>query len=387
MGVDMNNRLEGGSGPIRGRDFGITNVPDLKVTTTGGRRGGIPLPGKPEVGRPDKEHKGSPVRKVLGRVLLAASAVGLGGGAYAVYQEVPAVHQAVDQQFLQRIGVKDPEAPTTFDNTAEKGVIGPSNTVVLSQEEINQLFPTAFGKLKENGNNTLREIPFSMSAEEKAARENAGGNIGIKLEIREDKGTLQLQNPLDLSKSSDPNANIPYTKEFSGGLPTGNALDLEKSLQEQGFYNQLKFQGVPQGTVIEAPVDGFLRVSTSDGNKSVPGKITTGFIDFQGPDGTIYNLWIFGSKGNSIFVLNPLLDAPERADIGSYGTRVNKGQPLFETATRLDELVLYVAGASKGKVGEAWDYNSPSVATNLEFLVDLDSGKVITSTPTSNIKG
>jgi hypothetical protein len=81
-------------------------------------------------------------RNLALRIALAGTA--LAGTGYAIYHETPAVHQAVDQQFLDRIKgeqVVVPTPPDVFDGKALSGIISEKNGVVLSKEEAKQLFP------------------------------------------------------------------------------------------------------------------------------------------------------------------------------------------------------------------------------------------------------
>lgn len=282
-------------------------------------------------------------------------------------------------QDVQR--VLNREAPSTFSVTAERGVIGENTIVRLPQEEIDKLFPTAFGKLREDGDNTILTIPQPISKSEREKAERAGVIVpDQQYEIREDKGTLQLQYPLDLSQSSDPNAQIPFAKSYGGLI----AADRLASLQKEGYYDTLEFQNVPKGTIVQAPLDGYLVISRTNGVRHDPNKVTNGFIDFQGPNGIIYRLLIYGGEGNDIFVFTPLLDAPEpnpgdnHKPVGAYGIHVEKGQALFRTDSNLDEVGLKITMAIKGKVGEPPDGRQPYVPTNLEMLPSLD-GKLLTS--------
>lgn len=71
------------------------------------------------------------------RIVLAGTAI---GGGYAAYEAVPGVHQAVDQEFLERVGLKA-IVPPVFDNKAEATVLGRNNSFYITPEEYKEKGP------------------------------------------------------------------------------------------------------------------------------------------------------------------------------------------------------------------------------------------------------
>jgi len=258
------------------------------------------------------------------------------------------------------------------------GVISESKLLRLPQAEIDRLYPTAFGKLSEAGKTI---ISLSQPSPSKEMAERVGSLQDLSFEVGEDKNTLQFQNPLDLRLSSNPNAKIKFTKSYSGLTQTDR-----DAFQGKGHYDTYKFYSVPKGTIIQAPVDGFLVISKTNGViYSNSEKVMNGIIDFQAPNGNIYRLGIAGQRGNSIFLFKPLLDAPElkpeynHKPVGSYGAPIKRGQPLFEPTTELDQLTFIMWVATKGEIGKPPQLiTNPFVPTNIEFLASPD-GKLITS--------
>lgn len=298
---------------------------------------------------------------------VAAGAIALAGVAYKTVEQV--------RQGIENIapGLGDGEVPTTFDPTETHGVIGPENKVILPQQEINDLAPTPFEKRIENGADNVVVIPM-LPQSEKIKQEKAGAKIpDVKYEIREDKGIVEIGWFLDLSKSSDPNAVIEYDTDFAG-LPSSTAEDLEESLKRQGFFNTINFRKVPKGTIIRAPLPGNL---SYDDSKS--------FIDWRDSDGTIYSIWIFGSKGNNIFVQKPLLDAPQR--MGKQdptipdNNEIEMGVPIAVITEDLDRLTIYLLPGIKAEPGKLPDYFNPVyVPSTLSFIVK--DGKLADSAST-----
>lgn len=93
--------------------------------------------GAPPVKRREPEQSTYKPSHTLRNVFIAGSAVVVaGGGIYAAYENIPAVHRFVDQQFLQRIGLKDPEVPLTFDNNEKgKSIFGESNVEKITIQD------------------------------------------------------------------------------------------------------------------------------------------------------------------------------------------------------------------------------------------------------------
>jgi hypothetical protein len=71
------------------------------------------------------------------RIALAATA--LGGGAYAAYETIPAVHQPVDQHFSERFGLIEPEVSPIFDPNAKVNIVKTGvNAIPATPEQIKE---------------------------------------------------------------------------------------------------------------------------------------------------------------------------------------------------------------------------------------------------------
>lgn len=315
-----------------------------------------PSPVSPEPGKPPKKKPLIQrfVNSLALRIILAGTA--LGGTGYAVYQEVPAVHRAIDNL----IGVDTvPSVPPTFDNTKDKGVIGNNNIAKLSQAEIDKQFPSAFERLGDG------------------------------------KNTLQLQYPFDLSQSTDPNTKLTFTKSFSGSSSAER-----QQYKNRDFYDMFTFQNVPGGTVIRSPVDGYLVISIDENNPPDLnwGNATDGFINFVAPNGNQYGITFFGATTKDLrdgrygntqtgYIFKSLVDAPtykteyRKRVTGNYGIAVKKGEPILQLIQPPDndtigEVGFSIGPARQGEIGKSTDMGKPSIPTNIELLVTPD-GKLI----------
>lgn len=265
------------------------------------------------------------------------------------------------------------EKPTTrdvFDPTAIEGLITPSMIKYLPQAEIDRLYPTAFGKLREDGNNTIIQLRQPISELQRVKDLREGGRIRDPFyEVREDKGTLQLQYGLNFSQSSDPKAKITLRRYFRGFELTDRVAFKGA---EQGFYDTIEFMGVPKGTRVKIFFKGaFLTVNRSNNGKD--GLYSGAFLDGQGPNGNIYHLAILGEKGNDIDVFRLLVKASDinywgKKPVGSYGLQVGADEEILEVTRDLDKLTVATFAAIKGKVGEPPDFANPYVFTNLELI-------------------
>ena len=211
-----------------------------------------------------------------------------------------------------------------FDNTATSGV---RMIERLPQVEIDRLYPTAFGKLREDSRETLVVTPQTNNLLQE--KDRFPDKVTI---IRDDGGILQLQYILDVSESKDPNAVVRIVKNIDGSI---------------------RFFNVPDGTTILSPNDGFLIVQRSDipddarpsnGDADTYGVL----IDFVGM-GNQYRIGIVGSttaKGGkpgyeqTAFVFKNLTRASitslkelkeyNAKPIGTYGIKIKRGDSLLK---------------------------------------------------------
>lgn len=311
--------------------------------------------------------KSNPIVKFIGKHPSITAGIGLTtiagvGGAVAVglsvqlnnrtevHQSIPEVPSAVNIHNVDRS-----EGPFTFDNKAGQGIIESNNLAKLPQIEIDTQFPTAFGKLDDG------------------------------------KNTLQLQFPLDISSSSNPDASLEYTKSFSG-----TSYSERMRYPNTEIHDTFTFQDVPGGSIIRSPVDGFIR-SATDVTQLIPpnGSDSQGaLIDFVAPDGKHYRIAIYGSTTDSrsgitnhvfkTFIEMPIAQPTDNKKIiGTFGVPIKKGQPILtlilaKNNRPIEEFGFRIAVAREGEIGQPPNRENPSIPTNMELFITPD-GKLITS--------
>lgn len=267
----------------------------------------------------------------------------------AVHRTIPGLGNGEVPSAVNIGDVDTDQGSYVFDiNNVDKGTIGPNNIARLPQEEIDTQFPTAFGKLDDG------------------------------------KNTLQLQFPLDISSSSNPDASLEYAKSFSG-----TSYSERMRHEDEGIKDTFIFQNVPGGSIIKAPVDGFIRDATDNQLIRPPnGSDSQGaLIDFVAPDGKKFRIFVFGLTNQTNYVFKKLVDMPKansgdnKKAIGTFGTPVRKGQQIFELippqdSNLIEEVGFRIVVAREGEIGEAIDMSKPSIPTDIELLVTPD-GKLI----------
>ena len=151
------------------------------------------------------------VKKVGGNKALkifgAVGTIGAGIGAYEAYQNVPAVHRAVDSAFLDHLrGKSSPPdtsiAETVFDNSATKGVITDKNTIQMTREEYQKIAPPVINR--EN----VQEVPveFATPGRKRNLTFERGTSVNAMIYVKTADGTIR---------------NVTYTKIASPGEVTG----------------------------------------------------------------------------------------------------------------------------------------------------------------------
>lgn len=248
------------------------------------------------------------------------------------------------------------QIPSIFDHSLAQVIIGNENLLEMPQEEINQQFPTAFEKLDDG------------------------------------KNTLQLQHILDISESTDPKAQLTLVKSFGG-----SSYAEREQYKYSGIFDTFVFKNVPGGTIVRAPVDGYVRATiwppvapNGADNQGV-------LIDFVAPNGSHYRIIIGGSTKQDFddgttnqvtgYVFKSLIKIPtakvedNKQALGSYGVPIRKGEPILQLITPKDgspieEVGFSIAVARKGKIGKPVDMDQPSIPTNVELFLTPD-GKLI----------
>ena len=168
MGADNMANQEG----ARGRIFGIIPTRERTATPVRPRPEVRPTPALPQPEKPPT--KKSLIQRLTGslalRALLATGA--LGGAGYADYQEIPAVHQAVDSAFLDHLkGFFNKEVPvtSTFDNNADFQVAQAGiNANPIASTELNSALKDSIKPLEEKSYPQVEMLlPVQLSPNER----------------------------------------------------------------------------------------------------------------------------------------------------------------------------------------------------------------------------
>jgi len=265
-----------------------------------------------------------------------------------------------------------PGGEALFDNTEKKWI----KIRRIPQEEIDRMFPDAFGKLGDESTKTIITL------------EQPNRTLSPRQYEVDDKtkNTIQFQSFIDLRDSDDPSVQLEVEKSYNGQI----AADFER-FKDQEYYDTFIFRNpdgkIPKGTRIKMPLEGF---GTYRNYRSSRTSETGGdfFIDFQNPqNGNIYKIQIWGT-GENEDVFKLLLLMPERMPqlvskcnymaIGSCGSLLKRGQLVLEANTDLHEIGLKVVLAVKGEIGEPLQLQqNPRVITNAE-LISLN-GEILAS--------
>lgn len=230
------------------------------------------------------------------RILLLGGTVASVGG-YALYREVPAVRQAVDQQ-AARFGLIEVEAvvPPTYDNKASiQKIKAGVNAVAVTNEQLQEIFT-----------DSIKPLPVG---------DRLPNNVSILFPVAPAEGqTIEISKHNVLNGS--PQANPPGTKLEVIGIDTLITVD--------------------KGTQVIVPVE---RAELFQGTYMVNG---TPFFNgvilvFTGPDGVIYNLGLaVGGNNGDIRQLQPteaIRNAPIAKRIkGNHGIEPGTQQGIIVTA-------------------------------------------------------
>lgn len=255
-----------------------------------------------------KEEKPSWIRRLTRslalRLFLAGAAItGAGYGADKAYDDVPAIHQAVDNLLHRGESTEITVPSDTFSNEADKGTIGAENTIALSLEEIEQKFPQQIVEDRENYTATIL-FPFKAPPE------------GIKIEY----------------------AKIVFNAK-------ANALTPDQDVMIHASETPL-----PKGTEIFSPIDGRIALARDPNDKS---KITAvSFFYYDKKNDTTYFISIGPRYSPSPYfsILEPsmetLPDTPATTNWESYPT-IKRGTPIMTTAQ--DQPVSMLIVGFKGK--------------------------------------
>lgn len=294
-----------------GRDANIHATISRPLPTSGrpGTRS-VPAELKPAPDKKGGRHTVRNIALVVGTPVIAAGVVAAGVAAGQHHFEknepisIPGIARdaaAIPDKVADWFTSKN-EVPLTFDNNAVEGVIGPNNIVKIPQAEIDRLFPTPFEK------------------------------IG-------DHSTIQILYPIDISTSTNPDRQIEYKRSSN----EGNTPESDVILEEKGFYNIFETLNVPPGSILKAPLDGMLSVSTSSGTSPVNDHDYGGAsIIFKTEDGKTFALAISGGLrkgGDDVF--KSLTTAPaigwkmsveERKALGNKRIPIKRGDPILQVA-------------------------------------------------------
>ena len=263
------------------------------------------------------------------------------GAGYGAYQ-VPAIQRAVDSIYhdtLQKLGL-EAVVPTTFDNKADKGVIGDNNILPLSPGEISSL-----PSFDEQGPVFLSPIKNNPSPKEVSTyNKTMNDNIGLRKEV------------------------------------SANA-------RKEGIRDKIEFPSLPTDTVLVAPIDGYAFSMLEDdlpGTKDKPllRGITIEFLDPKTNILYFVNIAADYSQGTSIEnqrTMENLISEAPRKSAENYngkdwkkGLNIQRGTPILKL-TKETRISMLIQGGTDGSLFEA----KGRVPGNIRFLTDDLSNKLI----------
>lgn len=264
---------------------------------------------------------------------------GVGYGAY----QVPTIQRAVDSVYhdtLQKLGLEAVVVPTTFDNKADKGVIGDNNILPLSPGEISSL-----PSFDEQGPVFLSPIKNNPSS----------------------KGVSTYDKTM--------NDNIGLSKEVSANA------------RKEGIRDKIEFPSFPTDTVLVAPIDGYAFSMLEDdlpGTKDDPllRGITIEFLDPKTNILYFVNIAADYSQGTSIenqrTMENLISNVPRQSAENrngkdwKKGLNIQRGTPILKL-TKETRISMFIQGGRDGSLFEA----KGRVPGNIRFLTDALSNKLI----------
>lgn len=235
---------------------------------------------------------------------LVAAGLAVGGGV-AAYETIPAVHQAVDSLFLERIGVNTKEIGPTFDNTKVKELISDNNAITLSISDIERQFPQ-IEKVGDTPQYAIKSIfPFILP-----------------------EGTT-----VTLDKS-------PRTR--------GNPEGFNPPVKENPLFKFSK-----PGVKIIAPANANVILFTSDRGTGLddPRTVEWAKIEYYDPDNDITVQWGITAtlNGPHATSFKPLIEVQDfKQWHGEKGVAVERGRPIMETIDGNEEISINV-NAWRGK--------------------------------------
>lgn len=307
--------------PVRERDVPpvTTEVPDTKPA---------PVPFEPPK-IPYKPRKKEKQPLTLGKIIVGGAL-----GALALTESVGAgIHEIKNEQIHSISNIPadlvwpytmveswlHKEAPPTFDDNVDNGVIVDNSTVKLSASEIQNL-PDSDGNGK-----PIFLFPLVSKA---------GGKIE-------------------------------YIKEFQGGL-----VHPDIEVDSQTTRNLMKLK-VPAGTILISPMDGRVFIGVDYRGTKIQNIVS---IEFMGEDGLLYHFFI-ASEGSEDNILQTQINAPKRSEENSNGKEWEKGLPIVKgqklaTITKDANFSMTVFGGLNGT------FYGTKLEGNLQFLVD-PSGRLV----------
>jgi len=216
-------------------------------------RVGIPFPdetvpdtrAEPEIKRtPPTKKKGLSTAQKVG--LGGLSIVTLGGAGYAAYENVPAVHRAVDSAFLDHIKGNSEASinPEVFDPAATKGIMSEKNTILMTWEEYQKIAPPVIIN-RENVEKVPAEIKLESGGVRKLTFER-GTSINTMIYVKTADGHI---------------ASVTYTKVTQPGEISGKSTlgFLSPGCQYLvGEKNEIQ-----AGDIFPSPISGYAEYSGS----------------------------------------------------------------------------------------------------------------------------
>ena len=281
------------------------------------------------------------------RLGLATAAV---VGGVAVYQNIPAIQEFVDNSYQSLREKFSPETkvPTTFNNAAKEGIIGEANTEALTLEEIRELFPE---QMVEQDNFLKFLFPFILpeGSEVKYERSSTPGGVFF-----------------------DPK--------------TGAEIRQERDWNKTIIRDNVTFN-LPEGTIVINPATTHVGLGSIEGNiKSGddPNKSSGAAIVFYNErlDAT-YQLLLFPTGNIGVRTpFEPLQPMQEKINKSDTGTEwkalpvIQQGEPLLRVPT--DLTVKLRIAAWHGQDVRIWGQGNyfalaPDFITNQGKIVALEN--------------
>ncbi|MEK7534285.1 MAG: hypothetical protein AAB600_03000 [Patescibacteria group bacterium] len=302
----------------------------------------------------------------------------------------------LEQPNLNKVETTKVDPDEASDNNATTEVITPAMKKEVPREEIQQL--DSFARLENQKTEIVTAKELIEQIPLRKRKMYPSDALNVSYVIGEDKNTLKLLYPLDLSQTPKKDAVIKLEKSF-GAASIGGDIG-EALFKDEGYSDKIEFlmedgSSIPKGTIVNMflanKTGSYMMKSMVEGDRGGQEAL----IDVQALNGNIYRFLVIALKGEGlatqIVSLEPLVDVPEfkpefnRMPIGTYGYNVRSGEPSLKLAEDAHRIEIFLLVSHKGNTGETSRSRpglSPFVVTNLKMFVS--DGKVVIPEPSSN---